>query len=173
MIRAFQGKFPQVAAAAFIAPDAAVIGEVTIERDASVWFQCVLRGDVDWIRIGAGSNIQDGTIVHVEAAQWPTRVGAEVTVGHRAILHGCTVEDRCLIGMGAILLNDVVVCTGSVVAAGSVLLEGTRVPPGSLVAGVPARVKRQLGPETEDEIRRSAAHYVELARLHVAAGSGT
>ena len=103
MIQSFQGNYPQVANAAFIAPDADIIGEVTIERDASIWYQCVLRGDVDWIRIGAGTNIQDGTIVHVEAAQWPTRVGEEVTVGHRAVLHGCTIEDLCLIGRCRVL----------------------------------------------------------------------
>lgn len=159
-------KFPDLARAAFVAPGAAVIGDVALGEDASIWYQCAVRGDVNWIRIGRRSNLQDGVIVHVDTGRWPTRVGDEVTVGHRVILHGCTVEDLCLIGMGAVVLNDVVVGTGSLVAAGAVVLEGTQIAPRSLVAGVPAKVRRTLEADELEEFRHSAAHYVELARAH-------
>ncbi len=124
-------------ATAFIAPGAVVLGDVTLAARASVWYGAVLRGDMAAIVVGEATNLQDGTIVHVDEGK-PARIGARVGVGHRAILHGCTVEDDCLIGMGSVLLNDVHVGTGSVVAAGAVVPEGTRVPPGSLIVGVPA-----------------------------------
>jgi carbonic anhydrase/acetyltransferase-like protein (isoleucine patch superfamily) len=166
MIRPYDGKTPDLARAAFIAPDAAVIGDVVLGEDASIWYHCTLRGDVNWIRIGRRTNIQDGSVVHVDSGRWPTRVGDEVTVGHRVILHGCTVEDLCLVGMGAVLLNDVVVGGGSLIAAGAVVLEGMKIPPRSLVAGVPAKVRRTVDDSEFASFGRSAAHYVELARGH-------
>jgi carbonic anhydrase/acetyltransferase-like protein (isoleucine patch superfamily) len=150
---------------AFIAPGAVVLGDVTLAARASVWYGAVLRGDMAPIVLGEASNIQDGTIVHVDEDK-PARIGARVGVGHRAILHGCTVEDDCLIGMGSILLNDVWIGAGSVVAAGAVVPEGTRIPPGSLVVGVPARVTRAVDDALRERIRRTWEHYVTEAERH-------
>jgi len=142
-----------------------VLGDVTLGARASVWYGAVLRGDMAAISVGEATNLQDGTIVHVDEGK-PTRIGARVGVGHRAILHACTVEDDCLIGMGSILLNDVRVGTGSVVAAGAVVPEGTVVPPGSLVVGVPARVTRRVDEALRERIRLTWAHYVAEAERH-------
>jgi carbonic anhydrase/acetyltransferase-like protein (isoleucine patch superfamily) len=130
-----------------------------------VWYGAVLRGDMDRIVVGADSNLQDGTIVHVDEGR-PALIGERVGVGHRAIVHGCTVEDDCLVGMGSVLLNGVVVCAGSVVAAGAVVREGMVIPPGSLVAGVPAKVVRPVDDGLRDRIHATWQHYVELARRH-------
>jgi carbonic anhydrase/acetyltransferase-like protein (isoleucine patch superfamily) len=142
-----------------------VLGDVELGPESSVWYQCVLRGDMDRIRIGERSNIQDLTMVHVDEGV-PCIIGANVGVGHRAILHGCTVEDECLIGMGAILLNQVRVGTGSVVAAGAVVKEGMRIPPESLVMGVPARVIRKVDEGLRQRIGATVEHYLALARRH-------
>ena len=150
---------------AFIAPGAVVLGDVTLAARASVWYGAVLRGDMDAIVIGEATNLQDGTIVHVDEGA-PVRIGARVGVGHRAILHGCTVEDDCLIGMGSVLLNGAHIGTGSVVAAGAVVPEGTRVPPGSLVVGVPARVTRAVDDALRERIRHTWEHYVTQAERH-------
>ena len=166
MIRPYGDKIPDLVRAAFIAPGAVVIGDVTLGEDASIWYQATVRGDINWIRIGRRTNIQDGCVLHVDSGEWPTLVGDEVTVGHRAILHGCTVEDRCLIGMGAIVLNGAVIGAGSIVAAGAVVLEGRRIPSRSLVAGIPAKVVRTLDASVEAGFVRSADHYVELAAAH-------
>ena len=136
-----------------------MLGDVTLGAQASVWYGAVLRGDVDAIVIGEKTNLQDGTIVHVDTGH-PARIGARVGVGHRAILHGCTVEDDCLIGMGSVLLNGAHIGTGSVVAAGAVVPEDTRVPPGSLVVGVPARVTRRVDDALRARIRDTWEHYV-------------
>ena len=152
-------------ATAFIAPGAVVLGDVTLAARASVWYGAVLRGDMAAIVVGEASNLQDGTIVHVDEGK-PAQIGARVGVGHRAILHGCTVEDDCLIGMGSVLLNDVHVGTGSVVAAGAVVPEGTRVPPGSLIVGVPARVARRVDDALRQRIRLTWEHYVAEAERH-------
>jgi len=141
------------------------MGDVTLGPRASVWYGAVLRGDMDRIEIGEDTNLQDGTIVHVDEGR-PALIGARVGVGHRAIVHGCTVEDDCLIGMGSILLNGVVLSTGSVVAAGAVVREGMVIPPGSLVMGVPARVVRPVDDGLRARIRATWQHYVELARRH-------
>lgn len=142
-----------------------VLGEVRLGEHASVWYQCVLRGDMAPIAVGARSNIQDLTMVHVDEGV-PCTVGDDVGVGHRAILHGCIIENFCLIGMGAILLNHVRVGTGSVVGAGAVVTEGTEIPPGSLVLGVPGRVVRAVDEKLRGRIRGTVQHYVELARRH-------
>ena len=149
----------------FVAPSASVMGDVTLGAHSSVWYQAVLRGDLAPITIGAETNIQDGTIVHVDTGI-PCTVGRRVGVGHRVILHGCQVEDECLIGMGAVLLNRVRIGTGSVVAAGAVVPEGMIVPPGSLVMGVPGRIVRPVDPDLGRRIAETWAHYLEMARQH-------
>jgi carbonic anhydrase/acetyltransferase-like protein (isoleucine patch superfamily) len=156
---------PTIHPTVFIASTAAVMGDVTIGADSSVWYGAVLRGDMAPIVIGSQTNLQDGTVVHVDDDA-PCRVGSRVGVGHRVILHGCTVEDDCLIGMGSVLLNEVHIGAGSVVAAGAVLPEGMRVPPRSLVMGVPARVMRAVDERLAARIAETWSHYVGQARAH-------
>jgi carbonic anhydrase/acetyltransferase-like protein (isoleucine patch superfamily) len=161
-VMAYAGVRPDVSPSAWVAGGATLIGSVTIGDRTSVWFTTVLRGDGDRIEVGRESNLQDGVVVHADPGL-PVSVGNRVSVGHRALLHGCTVEDDVLIGMGAVVLDRAHIGRGSLVAAGAVVLEGTSVPPGSLVAGVPAQVRRQL---TEDEaaaVTSNAAAYVLLA----------
>jgi len=141
------------------------MGDVTLGEDSSVWYGAVLRADMAPIVIGSQTCLQDGTIVHVDE-DVPCRIGSRVGVGHRVILHGCTVEDECLIGMGSILLNEVHIGSGSVVAAGAVLPERMRVPPGSLVMGVPARIVRPVDERLASRIAETWSHYVEQARAH-------
>jgi len=150
---------------AYIAPGAVVLGAVSLGADASIWYNAVVRADLAPISIGAQTNIQDLTTVHVDE-EVPCAIGRRVGVGHRAILHGCTVEDECLIGMGSILLNHVHVGAGSVIGAGSVVKEGTQIPPGSLVIGVPARVVRPVDDVLRQRIQTTWEHYVEQARQH-------
>jgi len=147
-----------------VAPGAVVVGDVSVGNASSIWFNAIVRGDVNSISIGARTNIQDGSVVHVTSGEHPATIGDDVTVGHLAILHGCTVEDGCLIGMRATVLDGAVVGAGSLVAAGSLLVPGTRIPPGSLVVGAPARVKRPLTPEERAGLFDSAARYVEYSQ---------
>src|SRR5699024_6964006 len=156
---------------AFVAPNATLVGQVSLAESASVFYGAVLRGDMDSITIGERSNIQDGCVVHTDAG-FPAVVGAGVSVGHRAVLHGCTVEDDCLIGMGAVVLNGAVVGAGSLVAAGAVVTEGMQIPPGSLVAGVPAKVRKELDEDGIEALRENARIYVDLAAEHRAATAG-
>jgi carbonic anhydrase/acetyltransferase-like protein (isoleucine patch superfamily) len=161
MIRPFRGVRPTIAPSAYVDESAQVIGDVVIGDESSVWMNAIVRGDVNTIRIGRRTNIQDGTIVHVmREPSHPTVVGDEVTVGHGVILHGCTVADRCLIGMGAILLNGSSVGADCIVAAGTLLTEGAAVPPRSLVMGSPGKVRRSLTDGEVAFIRDSAANYV-------------
>jgi carbonic anhydrase/acetyltransferase-like protein (isoleucine patch superfamily) len=159
------GALTAIHPSAFVAPSADLLGDVRLGSQASVWYQCVLRADMEPIIIGDRSNIQDLTMVHVDEGV-PCTIGNDVGVGHRAILHGCTVEDFCLIGMGAILLNNVRVGTGSVVAAGALLTEGFEVPPGSLVMGMPAKVVRKVDDTLRARIQGTVDHYVRLSGLH-------
>ncbi len=147
----------------FIAPTATVIGEVTLGEETGIWYGAVIRGDKDRIEIGAGSNIQDNAVVHTSRG-FPARIGKEVSVGHGAILHGCTVHDRVLVGMGAIVMNGAVVGEDTIIAAGAVVTEGTVIPPGSVVMGVPAKVVKQASPEQKAGIRKNAESYIALAR---------
>lgn len=156
---------PVIDPTAFLARGALVLGDVHLAADSSVWYYAVVRGDTDRIEIGAGTNVQDHSMLHADEGV-PCRVGRRVTVGHRVILHGCTVEDDCLVGMGAVLLNAVRVGSGSVIGAGAVLREGMVVPPGSLVVGVPARVVRAVDDDARARIEMSWRHYVEQARRH-------
>jgi carbonic anhydrase/acetyltransferase-like protein (isoleucine patch superfamily) len=160
MLRPYRGVLPRIHPTAFIDDSAQVIGNVDIGEESSVWMSVVVRGDVNWIRIGRRSNIQDGAIVHVMKGTHPTAIGDNVTVGHGAIVHGCTVEDQCLIGMGAILLNGSHVGAESIVAAGSLLVEGLKVPPRSLVMGSPAKVRRPLTDAEVVDIQLYADRYV-------------
>jgi carbonic anhydrase/acetyltransferase-like protein (isoleucine patch superfamily) len=150
---------------AFIAPGAVVMGDVTLGPSASIWYTAVLRGDAAPIVVGEASNVQDGTIIHVDAGV-PATVGARVGIGHRVVLHGCTIEDECLIGMGSVLLNGVHIGTGSVVAAGAVVPEGLRAPPGSVLVGVPARITRAVDEGLQARIRATWEHYVMEAERH-------
>lgn len=156
---------PQIHPTAFIAPSAQVMGDVTLEAESSVWYTSVLRGDMAPIHIGSQTCIQDGTIVHVDAGV-PCTIGARVGVGHKVILHGCTVEEDSLIGMGAILLNRVVIGKGSFVAAGALLTEGTVIPPGSLVMGMPGKVVRSVDEVLAGRIAHTWKHYIEQAKRH-------
>jgi carbonic anhydrase/acetyltransferase-like protein (isoleucine patch superfamily) len=165
-IRAYRGKRPAIAASAYIDPASVIIGDVTIGEDASVWPMCVIRGDVHHIRIGARTNIQDCSVLHVMRGEWALLLGDEVTVGHSVTLHGCTIESRCLIGMGAIILNGAVVGTGSIVAAGTLIPERTVIPPGSLVMGSPGKVKRTLIETDQANIRDYAQRYVEYKNIY-------
>jgi carbonic anhydrase/acetyltransferase-like protein (isoleucine patch superfamily) len=150
---------------AFIAPGAIVLGDVTLGPQSSVWYHSVLRGDTAPITVGEATNVQDGSIIHVDAGV-PASVGARVGIGHRAILHGCTIEDECLIGMGSIVLNGARIGRGSVVAAGAVVPEGLEVPPGSVVVGVPARITRQVDDVLRARIRGTWEHYIAEATRH-------
>ena len=166
LVLELDGVAPVVAADAFVAPGVTLIGDVRLDAGASVWFGTVLRGDGDAIRIGAGSNIQDGCVGHADPG-FPLLVGANVSVGHRAVLHGCTVEDEVLVGMGAIVLNGARIGSGSLIAAGAVVLEGTEIPPGSLVAGVPGKVRRELGEQELERVRENARSYQRLRDRYI------
>jgi carbonic anhydrase/acetyltransferase-like protein (isoleucine patch superfamily) len=166
LILPFQGFVPDIHETAFIAPNATIIGRVRIEAHASVWYGSVLRGDGDEIVLGEGSNLQDNSVVHVDT-DIPTRIGAGVGIGHGAIIHGTTIEDGCLIGMGARLLNRSVIGAGSLVAAGAVVLEGQVIPPNSIAAGVPAKVRGEItDPGMRERVARNAGEYRRLSELH-------
>jgi carbonic anhydrase/acetyltransferase-like protein (isoleucine patch superfamily) len=158
------GKTPQVDATAWVADSAQVMGNVSLGPEASVWFGCVLRGDTETMHIGEGSNIQDLTVMHSDIGQ-PLSVGKYVTVGHKVMLHGCTIGDESLIGIGAIVLNGAKIGRHCVVGAGSLVTEGKEFPDGSMIMGTPAKVVRQLTPEQIEGLRWSARHYIDNARL--------
>ncbi len=160
MLRAYRGVSPAVHASAFVDESAQIIGDVQIGEESSIWMNVVVRGDVNRIRIGRRTNVQDGTIVHVMRGTHPTTIDDEVTIGHSAVIHGCTLNDRVLVGMGAILLNGVEIGEDSIVAAGTLLPEGTKVPPRSLVMGSPGKVRRALGDAEVASIREYAERYV-------------
>lgn len=155
-----------------MAATAVVVGEVTIGDDVSLWYNVVVRGDIHWVRIGARSNLQDGVIVHVERGLHPTLLADEVSVGHGAMLHGCTIGAGSLIGMGAVVLNQAVIGEGSLVAAGAVVREGFTAPPRSLIAGVPAVVKRPLTDQEADRARRTASNYIGYKNSYLEQGLG-
>lgn len=159
------GIAPRVAASAWVADSAQVMGNVELADDASVWFGAVIRGDTETIRIGRGSNVQDLSVLHADVGM-PLTVGENVTVGHKVMLHGCTIGDETLIGIGAIVLNGAKIGRHCVVGAGSLVTEGKEFPDGSMILGSPARVVRQLTPEQIEGVRRSARHYVENGRRY-------
>jgi gamma-carbonic anhydrase len=161
---AYAEKYPKVHSSVFIASGAWIIGDVEIGEGSTVWFNTVIRGDVNYIRIGARTNVQDNSVLHVTSKTAPLSIGSDVTIGHNAVLHGCTVEDCCLIGMGAVILDRARLHKHCMVAAGSVVLEGSEVPEGVLVAGVPAKIKRPLNEEEMRTMYQSAQDYVGYAR---------
>jgi len=167
MIKPFLNRTPRIHSTVFVADDAFVIGDVEIGEDSSVWFGSVVRGDVNYIRIGARTNLQDHTIIHVNMGTHPTILEDEITVGHRVTLHGCYVESGCLIGIGSILLDGVRVGRESLVAAGSLVTPNTQIPPRSLVMGAPAKVKRELTGDELAHLIQSWKNYVELKNQYV------
>jgi carbonic anhydrase/acetyltransferase-like protein (isoleucine patch superfamily) len=171
MIRTYLGRAPQIAATAYIDPQAVVIGDVTIGEHSSVWPCAVLRGDVNFMRIGSRTNVQDGSVLHVMRDTNPLILGDNVTVGHAVVLHGCTIESRCLIGMGSIILNGARIGAGSIIAAGTLVPERTIVAPGSLFMGQPGKLRRALTPEDLESIDRYAQRYVEYKETYRAESS--
>jgi carbonic anhydrase/acetyltransferase-like protein (isoleucine patch superfamily) len=161
MIRPYRGQLPRVDPSAYVDDSAQVIGDVEIGAESSIWMAVVIRGDVNHIRIGGRSNVQDGCVVHVMKNTHPTMIGDDVTIGHAAVIHGCTIENRCLIGMGAILLNGAHVGRDSIVAAGALVVEGMKIPPRSLVMGSPAKLRRSLKDEEVADIQMYADRYVQ------------
>ncbi|MCX7822218.1 MAG: gamma carbonic anhydrase family protein [Syntrophobacterales bacterium] len=159
----YKGTYPKIAKDVYIAPGAVVIGDVEIGSKSSIWFYTVVRGDVNFIRIGEETNIQDHSVLHVTTEKFPLRIGDRVTVGHRAVIHGCTVEDECLIGMGAIILDGARIGKHSIVAAGAVVPQGMEVPENSLVMGIPARVQKKISNGEIDRIIETAKKYASLA----------
>jgi len=167
MIISYKGKTPNIHSKAFILPEATLIGDVEIGKNSSVWFKSILRGDIHYIRIGQNSNLQDGTIVHTGFGIYPALVGDNVTIGHGALIHGTDIKDCVLIGMGAVLLNGSVVNKGSIVAAGALIRENFVVPTRTMVAGVPAKIVREITDEEYESILKPAIHYNELARTYI------
>src|SRR5271155_5544485 len=172
MIRPFQGIKPVISAGCYIDPSAQIIGDVTLGERASVWMNAVLRGDVNSIRIGASSNVQDCAVLHGMRNLYPVIVGEMVTIGHNATVHGCVLEDAVLIGIGATVLNDARIGEGSIIAAGAVIPEQTVIPPNSLVAGVPGKVRRTLGDEDRALILKYAQNYLDYTAIYLKELSG-
>lgn len=162
----FEGLTPTLGADVYIAPGARVIGQVELGDGASVWYNAVLRGDCEKITVGARTNIQDGTVIHIESGKFPTIIGEGVTIGHKALVHACTIGDNCLIGMGSIILDGAVIPDDCLVAAGAMVTPGKTFEPRSLILGSPARAVRKLSDEEVAGFRLSAAHYVDLAQRH-------
>ena len=151
MILPYEGKSPGIHNSCYIAPDCVIVGNVTIRAESSVWFKAVIRGDINYIKIGSFTNVQDGCIIHVTGGTSPTEIGDHVVIGHGALIHGCKIEDGCLIGMGSIILDDAIIGKGSLIVAGSVVKPGTVVPPNSMMAGNPAVFKRKV---LQEEMKR-------------------
>lgn len=171
MLIDFCGKKPVVPSSCFVARSAELIGGITLGENVNIWYGTVIRGDINAIFVGDNTNIQDSSVVHVDRAtgkpgSGEVKIGSNVTIGHRAVIHACEIGNNCLIGMGAIVLSGAVIGAGSILAAGAVVKENEVIPPGSLVAGVPAKVKAQVSPEWQQRILESAQHYVELGQKH-------
>lgn len=168
---AFLLRQPQIAASAWLAPSADVLGDVTIGDEASVWYQAVLRGDINRIVVGPRSNVQDGAVVHL-ADEHPALIGELVTIGHKAIVHACTIGDEVLVGMGAIILDGAEIGARSIIGAGALVTGGTKIPPGSLVVGAPAKVRRALSLDEQAQVKTWAEKYVAVSRHYLALGLG-
>ena len=179
MLIEFEGKTPKIDPAAFVAPGAKLIGDIELGPEATVWYNCVLRGDMNRIRIGARSNVQDGSVIHVDPPRvggpehgFPCLIGEDVLIGHMAMVHGCTLQDRAFVGLGAIVMDGCVIESDAMLAAGAMLTQGKVVPSGQLGAGRPAKFVRDLRPEDLAHMRMGSAHYVELGKRHAAALKG-
>src|SRR5579862_3400359 len=171
MIRSFQGKFPVIASGCYVDPSAQLVGDVVLGEQASVWMNAVLRGDVNAIRVGSCSNVQDCAVLHGQRNLYPVIVGDWVTIGHNATVHGCTVGDMVVVGMGARVLNNAKVGEGCIIAAGSVVPEGTVVPPRTLWAGVPAKMRRELSDKDRELIRDYAQNYLDYGEIYLSEAS--
>jgi carbonic anhydrase/acetyltransferase-like protein (isoleucine patch superfamily) len=167
MIRCYQGHTPDIPASCYVDVSAQVIGDVILGEHASIWMNAVVRGDVHSVRVGAHSNVQDCAVLHGMRNLYPVIVGEYVTIGHNATVHGCIVEDACLIGMGATIMNNALIGEGSIVAAGAVVSENTRVPPRSLVAGVPAKLRRELTSDDREMILKYARNYLDYTKIYL------
>ncbi|MGB3545270.1 gamma carbonic anhydrase family protein [Rubrivirga sp.] len=167
MIHSFLGRTPVLGLEAYVSETAAVIGDVTVGDGASIWFGASLRGDVHWIEVGPKSNVQDNATVHVSRGTHPCQIGSGVTIGHNAVVHGCTIEDDVLVGMGAVVLDGAVIGEGSLVGAGALVTGNTIIPPRSLVLGSPAQVARELTDLEVERNRANAAHYVRMSRMYL------
>ena len=172
MIRSYQGRTPVVPESCYVDPSAQVIGDVELGEQASVWMNAVMRGDVNSIRIGAKSNVQDCAVLHGMRYLYPVTIGEMVTIGHNATVHGCTLEDNVLVGIGAVILNDARVGEGSIIAAGAVIPEHAVIPPRSLVVGIPGKVKRELGEEDQKMILKYAQNYLDYTAIYLAERKG-
>ncbi len=166
-VLAFGGKSPDIHASVFLADGCRIIGDVVIGRDSSVWFNAVVRGDIHWVRIGTSVNIQDNAVLHVTHEKAPLTIGNGVTIGHAAVVHGCTLKDNSLVGMGAVVLDGAVVGPHALIAAGSVVREGMQIPEGALAAGNPARVKRELSQAERAELEQVSQRYVSYALTYL------
>ncbi len=171
MIRAYRGVLPRIAVSAFIDPSAQVIGDVAVGERASIWPNTTVRGDVNYMRIGDDTNIQDNSCLHVEHDIYPLIIGQRVTVGHSVTLHGCEIEDECLIGIGAIILNGARIGRGSIIAAGALVPEKMQVEPGSMVMGIPGKVRRAVAPAETERIAEGWANYVRYSRTYKEEGN--
>ena len=176
LLLAFEGRSPKIDPAAFVAAGARLIGDIELGPEASVWYNCVLRGDMNRIRIGARSNVQDGTVIHVDPPRaggpdhgFPALIGEDVLIGHMAMVHGCTLHDRAFVGLGAIVMDGCGIESDAMLAAGAMLTQNKRIPSGQLWAGRPAKFVRELGDQDKEMMRLGVIHYVELAKRHAAA----
>lgn len=167
----FLGQTPSIDPSAFVAPSASIVGDVTVGESASIWYNTVLRADIQEIKIGPFSNIQDGTVIHL-ADDYGTYVGQYVTCGHKAMLHACKIDDECLIGMGAIILDGAEIGARSIIGAGALVTKGAKIPPGALVLGSPAKVVRALSLEEQKGLKHWADKYVDVSRIYLARGIG-
>jgi carbonic anhydrase/acetyltransferase-like protein (isoleucine patch superfamily) len=172
MLRSYQGKSPIIPASCYIDPSAQIIGDVTLRENSSVWMNAVVRGDVHSIKIGANSNVQDCAVLHGMRYKHPVEVGDYVTIGHNATVHGCVVEDACLIGMGVVILNGARIGEGSIIAAGALIPEGTIVPPRTLWAGLPAKQRRELTEKDREAILMYANNYLDYTKIYLAESEG-
>lgn len=167
IVQPWNGHHPKVSPGVFIASGAVVIGQVDLSQDVNIWFNTVIRGDVNTITIGARTNVQDNTTIHVTTKTGPTIIGSDVTIGHNAVIHACTIEDLCLIGMGSTILDGALIGRECFVAAGSVVTPGKRMPPGMMIMGSPAKPVRELTPEEKAFLVRSAKDYVQTAKSYM------
>ena len=167
MLLSYKGKTPKLHETVYVEASARIIGDVIIGAYASVWFNAVVRGDVNYIRIGERTNVQDNSVLHVTKDVYPLIIGSDVTIGHNAVLHGCIVKDRCLIGMGSIILDDAEIGEDTIVGAGALVTERTKVPPKSLILGAPARVVRKLSGEEVERILTAAKNYLEYTQNYI------